>query len=96
MKARCIFLTLILPVIPLSALAVEPTTLKTCQICHGKDLEGKKKNPPIVGMTYESLLSSITNDVPKKMQRVAAKLTPQEKEEVSRYISELGSKTYEE
>ena len=89
MKARCIFLTLILPVIPLNALAVEPTVLKTCQICHGKNLEGKKKNPSIVGMTYESLLNSITTDIPKKMQRVASKLSTQEKEEVSRYISTL-------
>ena len=74
--------------------AAEPPALKKCQICHGKKLEGKKKNPSITGLTYESLLSSLTSDVPKKMRRVAEKLTIQEKEEISRYITTLNSTKY--
>ena len=74
--------------------AAEPPALKKCQICHGKKLEGKKKNPSIIGLTYESLLSSLTSDVPKKMRRVAEKLTAQEKEEISRYITTLDSVKY--
>ena len=37
----------------------------------------------------EELMASLTTDVPKKMKRVAGKLTEQEKTELSRYISNL-------
>ena len=68
----------------------EKNLLKPCQTCHGKDLNGKKKSPAIRGVSYEKLYGSMTTDVPKKMNRIASKLTELEKQAISRYISELG------
>ena len=76
---------------PATAHAGKPDNLKKCQICHGKDLHGKKKNPPIAGLSFDDLMASLTTDVPKKMNRIASKLTHEQKEEVSRYISSLGA-----
>ena len=75
---------------PVTAQAGKPANLKKCQICHGKDLHGKKKNPPIAGLSFDDLMASLTTNVPKKMNRIASKLTHEQKEEVSRYISSLG------
>ena len=72
-----------------TAHAEPPTMLKKCQTCHGKQLTGKKKNPSIVGLSYEKLLTSLTSDVPKKMKRVAGKLTDDQKVELSQYIFKL-------
>ena len=76
---------------PVHAHANKPASLKKCQICHGKDFQGKKKNPPIAGLSFDDLMASLTTDVPKKMNRIAKKLTHKEKEEISRYISSLES-----
>ncbi len=94
MKVSNVILAVLVSTILTLPAAGEPSVLKKCQICHGKKLEGKKKNPSIIGLTYESLLSSLTDDVPKKMRRVAEKLTAQEKEEISRYITTLNSTKY--
>ena len=75
---------------PVQAHANKPASLKKCQICHGKDFKGKKKNPPILGLSFEDLMSSLTTNIPKKMNRIASKLSHKEKEEISRYISSLG------
>tara|TARA_Y100001963_G_scaffold152326_1_gene236944 strand:+ start:361 stop:894 length:534 start_codon:yes stop_codon:yes gene_type:complete len=63
---------------------------RNCQTCHGKDLSGKKKNPPLRGLSYDKLYGSLTSEVPKKMKRIAKKLTEQEKRTISKYISGLG------
>ena len=96
MKVSSITLAVLISATPSGSITAEPPALKKCQLCHGKNLEGKKKNPPIVGMTYESLLASITTNVPKKMKRIAAKLSNQEKEEISKYISTLEGGAVEE
>jgi len=74
---------------PVHAHANKSVSLKKCQICHGKDFKGKKKNPPILGLSFEDLMASLTTNIPKKMNRIASKLTHKEKEEISRYISSL-------
>tara|TARA_Y100000034_G_scaffold27678_1_gene33105 strand:+ start:45 stop:323 length:279 start_codon:yes stop_codon:yes gene_type:complete len=66
-----------------------PLKIKKCQICHGKQLTGKKKNPSIVGLPYEKLYASLTTDIPKKMNRLAKKLTDEQKIELSKYIFTL-------
>ena len=68
-----------------------PNTIKKCQTCHGKQLTGKKKNPAILGLSYERVYASITTDVPKKMKRVAKRLTEEEKNILARYIATLES-----
>jgi cytochrome c553 len=73
-----------------SALAVDPDLLRKCQLCHGKLLSGKKKNPPIAGMAYDDVLASLTTAIPKKMEKVAGKLTEEQKVDLSKYISGLG------
>lgn len=72
-----------------SVQASPPKMLKKCQACHGKQLTGKKKNPTLVGLSYEKILTSLTTDVPKKMKRVANKLTEEQKVELSEYIFSL-------
>ena len=90
MKIASFFTTILcLSLSTSSLLASEPDKLKKCQVCHGKQLTGKKKSPTIVGLSFEELMASLTTDVPKKMKRVAGKLTEQEKTELSRYISNL-------
>ena len=71
------------------ASAESPSKFNKCQTCHGKLLQGKKKNPRIAGLVYEDVYASLTTNVPKKMKRVVAKLTDQEKIALARYISEL-------
>ena len=66
-----------------------PDSLRKCQTCHGKQLIGKKKSPSIVNSSYEELYASLTTEVPKKMQRVANKLTDEQKSEISAYIFNL-------
>jgi len=68
------------------AIAQQPPLLKKCQACHGKQLTGKKKSPSIVDFSYEELYASLTTDVPKKMKRIASKLTDKQKSEISAYI----------
>lgn len=68
------------------AYAQPPKMLRKCQTCHGKELTGKKKNPSIVGLSYEKLYASLTTDTPKKMKRIANKLTDEQKVELSEYI----------
>ena len=70
-----------------SAQAEAPAKINKCQMCHGKTLTGKKKAPTLIGLSFEDLLASLTTNIPKKMKRVASKLTDQEKVELSRYIS---------
>ena len=90
MKKIKIMTLIIMLLMSASAQAAQPIGLKKCQICHGKDLQGKKKNPSILGLSFDELITSLTSDVPKKMNRIAKKLTHKEKEEISRYISSLG------
>ena len=89
-KIKIIFFILLVSVPPVTH-AAQPSSLKKCQICHGKDFQGKKKSPPLLGLSFDELMASLTSDVPKKMNRIAKKLTHKEKEEVSRYISSLGA-----
>ena len=70
----------------------QPPMFNKCQMCHGKMLQGKKKNPAIVGMSYEKILASLTSEVPKKMKGISNKLTEAQKIELSRYISKLEEK----
>jgi cytochrome c553 len=67
--------------------AKPPALFKKCQVCHGKQLTGKKKNPSIVDASYEELYAALTTDVPKKMKRVARKLTEKQKATLSAYIA---------
>lgn len=69
-----------------------PQTARKCQTCHGKSLKGKNKNPAIRGLSYEKIYVSLTSDVPKKMKRVASKLTDDQKADIAKYISSLGAK----
>ena len=68
----------------------DKSSVRKCQTCHGRDLSGKKKNPSIRGLSYSRLYESLATDVPKKMTRVASKLTEEEKQAIARYISGLG------
>ena len=67
-----------------------PPMFSKCQMCHGKQLIGKKKSPPIIGLSYEDLLASLTSNIPKRMKRISKKLTEKQKVELSQYISKLG------
>ena len=84
-----IIMLLYLCILPTPSWATPPEALKKCQACHGKQLDGKKKSPSIVELSYEELLVSLTSDVPKKMKRIAKKLTEQQKVELSKYIANL-------
>lgn len=90
MKKASFVTALFLMMTTCTAHAAQPSSLKKCQICHGKDLQGKKKNPPLLGLSFDELMASLTSNVPKKMNRIANKLTHKEKEEISKYISSLG------
>jgi len=89
MKASSIILAALISALPAGTVTAELVVLKKCQLCHGKNLEGKKKNPSILGLTYETLLASLTSDVPKKMKSIAGRMTTQDKEDISKYISTL-------
>ena len=90
MKKTSFVIALFLVMMTCTAHAAQPGNLKKCQICHGKDLQGTKKNPPLLGLSFDELMASLTSNVPKKMNRIANKLTHKEKEEISKYISSLG------
>ena len=64
--------------------------VKKCTTCHGKDLKGKRKAPSIYGENFSILYVSLTSSIPKKMKKVASRLSREQAEEISRYISDLG------
>ena len=88
MKARLLFIVAMTVALFTSsvALAESPTAFKKCQMCHGKQLKGKKKSPSLNDRSYEELYNSLTVAIPKKMKSLAKKLTEEEKQSIAMYI----------
>jgi len=92
-KLRMILVLCVILISSITHAQQPPLMLKKCQACHGKQLNGKKKNPSIVDLSYEKLYASLTTNIPKKMKRVVNKLTDEQKAELSKYIFSLGYRT---
>lgn len=75
-----------------TATASPPAKIKKCQMCHGKDFSGKKKSPSLLDYSYEQILTSLTNDVPRKMKKTVSKLSDEEKVLISEYIYRSSNK----
>jgi cytochrome c553 len=61
--------------------------IKKCKACHGKDLKGKKKTPGIYGEPFSVLYTSLTSDVPKKMEKIVKKFSKDEAMAIASYIA---------
>ena len=63
--------------------------IKTCKACHGKDFKGKKKTPGVYGKSFSVIYTSLTSDVPKKMEKIVKKLSKEEAMAIASYIAHL-------
>ena len=70
--------------------------IKTCKACHGKDFKGKKKAPGIYGKSFSVIYTTLTSDVPKKMEKIVKKLSKAEAMEIASYIAHLNEEPYDE
>ena len=61
--------------------------IKKCKACHGKDLKGKKKTSGIYGESFSVLYTSLTSDVPKKMEKIVKKFSKDEAMAIASYIA---------
>ena len=71
---------------PIHAAVIPPKAINKCQKCHGKDFMGKRKNPPILDLSYNLIYDSLTTKVPKKMKRTVGKLSEQQKKDIAEYL----------
>ena len=71
---------------PTYAAVIPPKAISKCQKCHGKELSGKRKNPSILNLKYDTIYESLTTKVPKKMKRTVDKLTEQQKKDIAEYV----------